>query len=99
MDRDNEIIKIAGVNYDVLYIPDLRIDENCTGKADFAKAKILLDDGMSPAMSGATKLHEVIEIINVENQLGLKHRQIQALATQLYQVHADNPKLLNGREE
>ena len=42
-------------------------------------------------MALATLLHEVVEVINEENELKMKHRVIQTLATQLFQVLKDNP--------
>lgn len=83
-------IRISGINYIIELIPDLSEEQECTGKVIGKKCKILLDKDMCEDMILATLLHEVIEIINGENQLKLEHHVIQTLATQIYQVLQDN---------
>jgi hypothetical protein len=68
---------------------DSKISESY-GKVIFESASIHLDDTLTNDMFLATLLHEVIEVINEENELKLEHRAIQTLATQLFQVLKDN---------
>ena len=84
-----DTIKIGGIHYKI--IPeDSKISESY-GKVVFEYASIHLDDTLTNDMALATLLHEVIEVINEENELKLEHRAIQTLATQLFQVLKDNP--------
>ena len=89
-------VKIAGVTYTINLCKDLISEEECFGKADFGHSRIKLDEGMSSEMKNATLLHEIIEVINSENSLKLKHQQIQCLATQLYQVIIDNQEMFQN---
>lgn len=83
-------IKIAGVTYTVEPVSQLRADDNCSGRALFTKGIIQLDDSLCADIANATLLHEVIEVINTENELKMSHRMIQSLATQIYGVVKDN---------
>jgi hypothetical protein len=82
-------IKIGGVRYKIIPV-DSKISDSY-GKVIFESASIHLDETLCPEMANATLLHEVIEVINEENELKLEHRAIQTLATQLFQVLKDNP--------
>lgn len=86
-----ETIKIGGVEYKISPM-DRKISESY-GMVIFESAAIHLDETLCPDMALSTLLHEVIEVINEENQLKLKHRAIQTLATQLFQVLRDNPEV------
>jgi hypothetical protein len=83
-----ETIKIGGIIYKISPM-DRKISESY-GMVTFESAAIHLDETLCPDMALATLLHEVIEVINEENQLKLKHRAIQTLATQVFQVLRDN---------
>ena len=83
-----DTIKIGGIDYKILSM-DRQISESY-GMTVFESAAIHLDETLCSDMANATLLHEVIEVINEENELNLKHRAIQTLATQLYQVLKDN---------
>jgi hypothetical protein len=82
-------IKIGGIKYKILEC-DPQVSESY-GKTVFESASIHLDETLAPEVARATLLHEVIEVINEENELKLEHRAIQTLATQLFQVLKDNP--------
>jgi len=84
-----ETIKIGGIHYKIIPT-DSKITDS-SGKIVFDSAVIHLDETLCPDMALATLLHEVIESINEENELKMKHRVIQTLGTQLFQVLKDNP--------
>jgi hypothetical protein len=86
-------IKIAGVTYTIEAVSQLRAEENCSGRVLFNKAIIQLDDSLCAEIASATLLHEVIEIINCENELKMSHRMIQSMATQIYGVIKDNVEM------
>lgn len=85
-----ERIKIHGIWYTVELVSGLRADDDCSGKILPTKAKILLDDSMCADITKATLIHEVFEVIKVENELKIPHRSLQTMATQLYGVVIDN---------
>lgn len=89
----NNIIRIAGINYIINFIDDLSNDQECSGRVLIKKGEILIDSSMCQDMRNATILHEVLEVINSENELKLEHHVIQCLATQLYQVLKDNKEV------
>lgn len=84
-----DTIKIGGIHYKIIPV-DYKVSESY-GKTIFESASIHLDETLMHDMALATLLHEVIEVINEENELKMKHRVIQTLATQLFQVLKDNP--------
>jgi hypothetical protein len=86
-------IKIAGVTYTIEAVSQLRAEEGCSGRVLFNKAIIQLDDSLCAEIASATLLHEVIEVINTENELKMKHGMIQSMATQLYAVVQDNMEM------
>jgi hypothetical protein len=83
-------IKIAGVHYDVMLIPNLKTEDECSGRALLGRAIIQIDDSMCEDLKNATLIHEILEVIKEENQLKMSHRALQTMATQLYQVIQDN---------
>lgn len=89
-------IKIAGVKYTIEFVPDMRTDLECSGRVNDTMGVIQLHKGMCKDMDNATLLHEIIEAINTENEMGLAHQQIQSLATQMYQVINDNPEMFKN---
>lgn len=95
--KTTQKIKIGGVVYTIHLVPDMKMEDDCSGKAVFGKALIKLDEGLHPDLMNATFLHEIIEVINAENEYNLPHRTIQGLATQLYQVIKDNPEVFEGK--
>ena len=84
-----DTIKIGGVHYKIIPSESNVIDSS--GKIVFGSATIHIDETLQHDMALATLLHEVVEVINEENELKMKHRVIQTLATQLFQVLKDNP--------
>ena len=89
-------VKIAGVTYEIRMVPHLWLEEECSGKTRNVRSIIDLEESMTPDIAKATLLHEIIEAIDSENELKLKHHKIQSLATQLYQVIKDNPEMFES---
>jgi hypothetical protein len=89
-------VKIAGVNYTIRMIPYMWLEDECSGKTRNMRSIIDLEENMEPDIAKATLIHEIIEAIDTENQLKLKHHKIQSLATQLYQVIVDNPEMFKN---
>ena len=55
---------------------------------------ILINTRQSDSQMESTLLHEIIEIVNALNELGLTHSQVSALETGLYAVLKDNRMLV-----
>ena len=79
-------IKIGGLVYKIEYI---------SGLADFGSTKfdnqiILIDKEITEDNKISTLYHEIIEIINSQNDLSLNHQTISTLEASLFQVIKDN---------
>ena len=85
---------------------DCSIEENATissfeqpGVADCPSHEILISPNLSDEGKTSVLLHECLEMMNYFSQIGLKHRQITAVASGFYQLFADNPELLDMFDE
>lgn len=84
-------IKVGGKQYRII-IEDLLKErgQTCFGYCTPSELEIHISKDIRVEQQKDTLLHEVIEIINSENDLNLIHQTIQTLSTQLYQVLMDN---------
>ena len=89
-------IKIGGVWYTIQLVPHMRLEDDCSGKAIPGRAIIKLDEDSCPQMMLADQIHEIFEIIDIENELKIPHRALQCLATQWFQVLIDNPDVFDS---
>ena len=85
-------IRIAGHTVDVKLVPEKDLPGLC---GDFQTKHNLIRICSEGAKSNIeqTLLHEIVEYIDGIMQLGMEHRQIQALTEVLYQVFKDNELL------
>lgn len=79
-------VKISGFIYTIEYV-DYLADY---GTTDLKEHKILINNSMCDEEKQSTLLHEIIEVINQQNDLQLPHQTIQTLENSLYQVLNDN---------
>jgi hypothetical protein len=86
-------IKIGGIMYEVTKVKNLARDRGCLGECCVNSAEIHLDEELSENLADKVLLHEIIEAINLENEMELKHRNITILESSLYQVLIDNPEI------
>lgn len=56
--------------------------------------KILIDTDSTQSNQEATLIHEIIEVIDHQNELNLEHKTICILENSLYQVLKDNDLLV-----
>ncbi len=61
-------------------------DKECFGYWSEADGLICIQEGLPPGRTLNTFIHELVEAINDTTELGLKHRQIQALGLLLSQA-------------
>lgn len=86
-------IKVGGLTYKI---------EEVNGLADYGSTKldrqiILIDKDLTEDNKWSTLGHEVIEIINSQNDLGLTHQTISTLEASLFQVYKDNYEKRNTK--
>lgn len=85
-------LNIQGKTFTIKYEKELTDNgrgEFC-GFAHCAEQYIEISTKYPAECQESTLLHEIIEVINDLNELGLKHHQICALETGLWQVLKDN---------
>ena len=86
-------IKIGGLTYDVILVEDRNFEsaKQNTGSGNIAYQKIWLEYGKRN-IEGIIDdlLHELVEIIGVQCDLGLDHKTVSTLATMLHQVLRDS---------
>lgn len=83
-------IKIAGKVWTVRQDPCLGVERSIFGEMRPVAQEIVIDKLLTNDRKEATLLHEIIEVINGDNELGMEHPQITTLASQLHQVIKDN---------
>lgn len=88
-----EKVKIAAQIMTIRKDKRLASGEDRFGLCNHMKGEIIIDSIQPSEHQEATLIHEIIEKINSDNELGLVHRQITALGTQLHQVIKDNPEM------
>jgi len=87
-----QCITINGVDYKIVEENHMASGEGLFGQARFIKQEIVIEKELTSQRKEMTLLHEIIEVINMDCELELKHNQITTLATQLYQVLKNNLK-------
>lgn len=83
-------LKIGGIILDVITDNYLASSEDKFGECDRMRGRIVIDASQPDDHKEATLLHEILEVINGEHEMGLEHKQITSLASCLYQVLKDN---------
>lgn len=82
----NKLIRILGKNYRVIGTDDATIH----GETTFMDSTIAINNSLQLDSKQETLLHEIIEVINFNTELKLKHNQIQAISSCIYSVLKDN---------
>lgn len=89
-------LRILGLDIGVEYQEDLAREFNRSGHYDSYHKRIKIGSGASAQHQNLTLLHEVLEVLDTEMQLGLDHdTQLCKLEIGLWQVFRDNPHLLD----
>lgn len=87
-------IKIGGQEFSILYDDNLNLDQDEYGNTNFRTLVITLENSLSQSVKSATLLHEIIEIINEQNELNLPHQKIQCISNAIFQILSDNRDLV-----
>lgn len=79
------------VAVDYVHADDL---EGAAGDAQWSEARVRIAHGLKHPIERHVVMHELIHIIEDTYGIGLKENQVQALATPLARMIADNPHLV-----
>jgi hypothetical protein len=87
----NKTLKIGGYTYNIILRDIDRTEQSKNfGYVNSNHCEIVLDTGCDIQSRESTFLHEIVEVINTINELGLTHQQIMILEHNLYQILKDN---------
>lgn len=87
-------LNIGGQKYDVIITDRFKKDgQSSIGSCQPIHNKVWIEKDIPKTQQESTFLHEIIEVINSNNDLGMTHQQISTLETQLYQVLKENQLL------
>jgi len=85
-------LKIIGKTYDVQMDATVVTDDGyaCSGRHRGALSIIQINPAYPQQTQDSTLLHEILEAINNNFEMGLEHKQITTLEEALYQILKDN---------
>jgi hypothetical protein len=84
-------IKIGGNWFKVIFKDTHRHEQKAhCGYENSDHCEITIDNALNIQTQETTFIHEILEVINYNNELELKHSQIMTLENNLYQVLKDN---------
>ncbi|NMA30295.1 MAG: hypothetical protein GX941_00550 [Candidatus Methanofastidiosa archaeon] len=92
-------LKVNGHTYKVIVRKDREIQDGSYNQASSLAPNltIWIDGRQSLSRQESCLIHEIIEILNYDFEIGLSHEKITQLETGIYQVLKDN-KLLNSKK-
>ena len=79
-------VNIMGHEYTVTREPDGDEPENAVGWAEADTQRIWVKKGIHHQEALETLMHEILEVVNAEMDLGLPHTTINTLANALYTI-------------
>lgn len=87
-----DTVKVGGHIYGVSYNPICSNDDGtvCLGRHCGSQEIIELHPGYPQGTQEAALIHEIVEALNWQNELGMEHRMISSLSEGLYQVLKEN---------
>jgi len=89
-------IKFSCYTVDIIEIPGTLVDEDkkeCFGTWDICGLKIVVEGNRVPAMVLSTYFHELIEMVDRFQGIGLEHHQVASIGEGLAQLFGRNPNL------
>ena len=72
------------------YIVETRNALGAFGKASLGDSRIYIDSDMTPEQRLSTILHEALEMMNMQLELGMPHAAICGIETGMYQFLTEN---------
>ena len=86
-----KLIRILGKNYRLIQTQE----PTTHGETTFIDSTIAINSNLQLDSKQETLLHEIIEVLNYNAELKLKHNQISSISSLLYSVIKDNDILDN----
>lgn len=86
-------LRLLGKVFRLRYVTNAKDDDDnpCSGMVDIDKQRIIIEDGQGFETERDTILHEALHAIESIMDLGLKERQVHALAGGVLAMLRDNP--------
>ncbi|MEO5360609.1 MAG: hypothetical protein H7843_09185 [Nitrospirota bacterium] len=82
-------IDICGINFPVIMVNPGEIDDSL-GRFKTVPASIMIRNDAASDIQLSTLLHEIIEVINWQFEIGLEHKIISTLSSALFQALKTN---------
>ena len=93
--RIPDIVRIGAQDYSVS-VSDVPGSHGNFGECNHSKLTIEIDSSSPPPRQQQTLIHEIVEVLDFELNIGLKHHQVELLEGGLYGLIRDNPGLFGG---
>lgn len=93
--RIPDIIRIGAQDYSVS-VSDVPGSHGNFGECNHSKLTIEIDSSSPLPRQQQTLIHEIVEAMDFELNIGLKHHQVELLESGLYGLIRDNPGLFGG---
>jgi hypothetical protein len=93
--RIPDTIRIGAQDYSVS-VSDVPGSHGNFGECNHSKLTIEIDSSSPPPRQQQTFIHEIVEALDFELNIGLKHHQVELLEGGLYGLIRDNPGLFGG---
>ena len=87
------LLKIAGLEYEVILADNLIIERGNTGECNTLKQTISLERANRPDKQKEVLLHEILEAINGHYNIGMDHHQLSLVSVAINAVLVDNEHL------
>ncbi len=85
-----ESLRVGAQVYTVGFDKNIR-DSGLAGECNFRALTIKVLDDRPPTRIQETFCHELVEAVNYEYGINLRHKQVTQLGMALYQILRDNP--------
>jgi hypothetical protein len=80
-------IRVAGYDYSIGFLDEVTSDDGeCCGTCDFNKYEIKISKRLTKQQQLSTFIHEYFEAVNHVYGINLKHNQIEAIESGVYQL-------------
>lgn len=83
-------IRLSGKEYDFEFIDGYFQASGNWGFNNCNICKVVIDNGLSDDNKAETLIHELIHIIDFHNEIGLEHRVVSTIASNLYEYISNN---------
>jgi hypothetical protein len=93
-DQLPKTIRVSGQVFKIVFDDNLANDEDKFGNVNFRTLTITINGTCPIPVKTDALWHEIMEIINAQNELKLSHNKIQCISNALNQIASDNKDLI-----